>query len=255
MYRENRIPTQDGFFENSSQGWANYIPNAASLSSATLSALKTAKMRRSPEYALIKKYVQGPVLDVGCGPGEWVEFLRNEGYSVQGMDYCAPIIEQHKRLLPHSQWTVGSFRDIPFPDASFNGAISLGAIQHDPEGPAAAMREMFRILRPGGSCLVTVPIDSKRQREVSLTDNPGNRGNFHQFYFTREDVAGEMAKAGFEVLHCDLRPVVSIGLAAPKLFRRTIGTRFFILARLAALFASVAECANMVACVGRRPEA
>ncbi len=42
----------------------------------------------------------GPVLDVGCGPGQWTKFLADQGAVVEGIDLVPSFIEQAKTRFP-----------------------------------------------------------------------------------------------------------------------------------------------------------
>jgi SAM-dependent methyltransferase len=246
MFRENRLETMG--FANSPAGWGAHFEQMP-----RLSRLKALQYRFSPEYRWIKKYLTSPVLDAGCGAGHWVTFLQGQGFDSHGLDYAPNLVATNRIRYPDSKWSVGDIRASGLPDNHFGGIISWGVIEHDEAGPQAALREFHRIMKPRACCIVTVPSDHARQREIGLMDNKANAGHFHQYYFEPEELANEVRKVGFEVVLARDVPRASIALAAPKLYRRFIGTHLFFLARLAALFASKKNCAAMTVCIGRKP--
>ncbi len=247
MFKENRIPKTHSH-ENTSAGWGHHFRN-----SPPLSKVQEWKFRFSPEYRLIRKYLRSSIMDGGCGAGQWVEFLHRQGYQAHGVDYSADLIAMDKQRYPQSQWTAADIRNVPLPDGSFGGIVSWGVIEHDPAGPEAALKEFYRLLAPGACCIVTVPVDTPRQRMVGLMDNEKNEGEFFQYYFTPDELAERLKATGFEIMHSAIVPRTAIALAAPRLYFKYIGTRLFILARLAALFAPMSVCAGMTLCIGRKP--
>lgn len=245
MFKENRLPgTGHG---NNVEGWTRNFKNASALS-----PLQAVRMRFLPEFGLIKQYLQSPILDAGCGAGQWIEFLRRRGYGTHGVDYSEQLISANRQRYQGSQWTVADIRNIHLPDETFGGIISWGVIEHDAQGPKAALREFYRLLRPGACCIVTVPVDTERQKAVGLRGNLQNGGEFFQYYFTPAELAAELKDVGFEIAHSDVLLRKSIALVAPNLYFKYIGTRLFVLARLAALFGSTRKYAGMAVCVGRK---
>ena len=93
-------------------------------------------------------YVKGVTLDVGCGnkPYEKTYFAAAEKYV--GMDYLTD------RSTPD---VVGSATDIPLGDASFDTVVSTEVLEHIPD-PLKALREMYRVLKPGGCLILSTPM-------------------------------------------------------------------------------------------------
>jgi ubiquinone/menaquinone biosynthesis C-methylase UbiE len=141
------------------------------------------------------------VLDAGCGMGDWVEFLRQRGYTATGLDYSETLVERLRRVRPETEWIQGEIQRIPLPDGELDGVISWGVIEHDESGPGSALREFHRVLRPGGWIFVTVPIDTPSQRassEVQFADERAT-GRFFQYFFTEAELASVVSEAGFQV--------------------------------------------------------
>jgi SAM-dependent methyltransferase len=193
-----------------------------------------------------------PILDAGCGRGDWVAFLTKQGYEATGLDYSVEMTEFNRRHYPNCKFMAGRIQAMPFPDDQFNSIVSWGVIEHDPEGPQAALLEFYRVLQPGGRILVTVPVDSEAQRRVSQSEFPVDGGEFFQHFFTQDELAEQVSAAGYVVLetgYCS-RPYPSLVwprhyAAAGKLGRRLL--------QLCAIFANE-NFGNMIHCLAKKPE-
>ncbi len=108
---------------------------------------------------LIDAYLKndGPVLESGCGAGRYVKYLSDRGWDISGLEYSAETVEMVSRKWPDLKIIRGDVARSPFADDHFAGLISLGVVEHFPEGLEAPLADMYRILRPGGRALITVP--------------------------------------------------------------------------------------------------
>lgn len=101
------------------------------------------------------------VLDLGCGPGQFTVMAaeRLPDTEVWGVDLAPTMIELARGHAAASHaskrlhFEVADVAALPFPDAHFDAVISSGSIKHWPD-PAAGLREMHRVLEPGGRALV-----------------------------------------------------------------------------------------------------
>lgn len=94
----------------------------------------------------------GRVLDVGCGTGSLVQAVADVARSseIVGIDPSRPFIEYCRQRFsdPRITFDCGDGMDLPYPDGSFDQAISLLVLQFIPQ-PEKAAREMLRVTRPG----------------------------------------------------------------------------------------------------------
>ncbi len=130
------------------------------------------------------------ILDVGCGTGTMLTYLaafgRTEGVDIdeEAIGYCRERGLQNVRL--------GEAANLPFADGTFDLVTALDVIEHL-EDDVAALREVGRVLRPGGYLLVTVPAHMflwGDQDEV----------NMHRRRYAAAELRQRLTAGGFGVL-------------------------------------------------------
>jgi ubiquinone/menaquinone biosynthesis C-methylase UbiE len=114
-----------------------------------------------PAHALmlgeLDKLKPARVLDIGCGTGKLARRLAQRGSSVVGLDLCEPMVRQARGKLngdgSRVRLAVGDSEHLPFAAGSFDAVTCSNSFHHYPN-QAAVVREMFRVLQPGGRLLV-----------------------------------------------------------------------------------------------------
>jgi SAM-dependent methyltransferase len=93
----------------------------------------------------------GRVLDVGCGPGALTaELVRRHGTArVSAVDPSASFVAAVRDRLPGVDARLAAAEALPFPDGSFNAALAQ-LVVHFMNDPVAGLREMGRVVAPGG---------------------------------------------------------------------------------------------------------
>lgn len=182
------------------------------------------RIRHTPEWKLIERYVPrgARVLDAGCGNGAWVEALFPR-YEAEGCDFSEQMIAQLRKGFPDRRWMQSDIRAMSYEDGRFGAIISWGVIEHDPNGPAAALKEFHRVLAKDGVIVVTVPRDYDMQRRAAMLDGSDGNGVFYQFCMTPEELASFVREAGFKVLETGILPYANPFIAWPRFMRRLNG--------------------------------
>ena len=99
------------------------------------------------------------VLDVACGTGivaRTAAGLVAPTGSVVGVDLNEAMLTVARRVSPSLEFRRGDAAALPFPDESFDTALCQLALMFFPD-PGAAVGEMARVVRPGGSVAILVP--------------------------------------------------------------------------------------------------
>ena len=89
------------------------------------------------------------------------------GAEVIGLDFSAEAVELARKLVPNGRFQQGDAQALPFPAASFDAVLCGYGLMHLPE-PAAALREMLRVLRPGGRASLSVWDADWRRLHIGL---------------------------------------------------------------------------------------
>jgi len=104
------------------------------------------------------------VLDVGCGPGIVTCAFARRAASAIGLDLVPAMLERARARaaelgVDNVAWVAGDLDPLPFEDRSFDVVVTRFVLHHV-EDPGSALREMRRVLAPGGTlvvCDVTPP--------------------------------------------------------------------------------------------------
>lgn len=99
---------------------------------------------------------RGRVLDLGCAFGFATRMLRRRGYETVGVDGSATYIEQARQADPTGDYLAADVAHVPLPDASFDAVLFLDVLEHVPN-EREAIREIARMLKPGGALVLSAP--------------------------------------------------------------------------------------------------
>lgn len=139
----------------------------------------------------------GIACDLGCGPGHIARYLHGRGIQVCGMDLSSGMVERARRLNPGIEFNQGDMRTLPVRDNTWAGIAAFYAIVHLPLPDLdRSLREMMRVLAPGGRLLLSFHIGEDTAQIESLWES-GAALEFH--FFRVSTVRGSIERAGFEI--------------------------------------------------------
>lgn len=105
----------------------------------------------------------GPICDLGCGPGQVAAYLHARGAAVRGIDLSAAMVGEAAARNPGITFERGDMLDLAgVADESFGGIAAFYAIVNiAPAQLDIAFGEMARVLRPGGTVLLSFHIGNE----------------------------------------------------------------------------------------------
>lgn len=131
---------------------------------------------------MAKRYISGRTIDIGCGTKPYAEIIKAFVTEHVGVDHAETTHDMNNIDL------IGTAYAISTPDESFDSALCTAVLEHLEE-PEQALRECFRVLKPGGIALYSVPFIWHIHEEP------------RDFYrFTKYGLDYLFKKVGFEVI-------------------------------------------------------
>jgi SAM-dependent methyltransferase len=130
-----------------------------------------------------------------------VAALRARGYDCRGVDFAAQTVKAVKSLFPDLPVREGDLLALDEPDESYAAYISLGVVEHREAGPRPFLTEARRLLRPGGTLMLSVPcfncLRRLKHRLGWFNSPPGPDMEFYQYAFSPAEIVGIVEDAGF----------------------------------------------------------
>jgi SAM-dependent methyltransferase len=122
---------------------------------------------RSLAEGLLAGRLHGALLDAGCGTGGFLAWAASTGAFTRlaGVDLSVEAIELARETVPQAELHAAPLDRIPFDDEAFDLVVTLDVLQHVPESVLdASLKELRRVLRPGGALLVRTNGDRAARR-------------------------------------------------------------------------------------------
>ncbi|MFG1614109.1 class I SAM-dependent methyltransferase [Nonomuraea wenchangensis] len=150
------------------------------------------------------------VLDLGCGGGRHAFEVLRRGADVIAFDMDQAELDNVANMFaamdkagevpPDASGTTvqGTALDMPFEDGSFDRVIAAEVLEHIPDD-MAAMAEIFRVLRPGGTAAITVPSFLPERICWALDEAYHTAPGGHVRIYTLAELSAKLKSTGFEI--------------------------------------------------------
>jgi SAM-dependent methyltransferase len=139
----------------------------------------------------------GSVCDMGCGPGHVARYLHEHGVKVCGVDISTEMVKRARCLTPGVEFRQGDMMALDIPDETCAGVVAFYSIIHIPRTDVVrALRELRRVLQPGGLLLLSFHIGNDT---IHLDDWWGHEVCIDFFFFQSAEMASYLTSAGFEI--------------------------------------------------------
>lgn len=142
--------------------------------------------------------IEGKVLDVGCGPGQWTSFLHRHGVDIEGVDPVEAFVADARARYPDARYRTGRSEDLGVADGTLGGILAWFSLIHtDPRAIDAPLTELARCLRPGGSLAVGFFVGPELE--------PFDHAITTAYYWSVDWLTRRVEQAGLSVVEAQVR--------------------------------------------------
>jgi SAM-dependent methyltransferase len=139
----------------------------------------------------------GAACDIGCGPGHVARYLHERGVKICGVDISTEMVKRACRLTPGVEFRQGDMMALDVPDEAWAGIVAFYSVIHIPRMDVVhALRELRRVLRPGGLLLLSFHIGDNT---IHLDEWWEHQVCIDFFFFQSAEMESYLTSAGFEI--------------------------------------------------------
>jgi len=157
-------------------------------------------------YALqALSHTKGKVLDTGCGLGDFSEAIKHyyPHLDIYAIDISKKAVSRARKRVPAVSFAVADVQALPFKDNYFDAVVCFDLIEHV-RYPQKALREIARVLKPGGVFHLFIPTEGNVFTPEGLLIRLGWKGKElyggHPHSFTPNGAKDMVDKAGFTIV-------------------------------------------------------
>jgi ubiquinone/menaquinone biosynthesis C-methylase UbiE len=152
--------------------------------------------------AVLKQLPQSAthVVDLGCGDGYLSYLMARAGHVVTSVDLSANRLKKFEEVARkyHIQQVQADIKNTGLPAGYFDAVVCSEVIEHI-EGYEDVLREAYRILKPGGTFIVTVPYNEELKIIICPHCHKPFYRDGHVNSFNKKNLAESLQQAGFVV--------------------------------------------------------
>lgn len=165
----------------------------------------------------------GHALEIGCGNGNFLSYLKQHGWNVTGIDLSEHAARQAKENFDIDVH-VGELEKTPLKDSSYDFIRLSHVVEHFFD-PVSSMKKVFELLKPGGIVYVEVPNVEGAGAQISGKYWYGWDAPRHLFMFSPKSISETLEKAGFEIVKLETKLWDSFAWALNYQFEEETGEK------------------------------
>jgi SAM-dependent methyltransferase len=148
----------------------------------------------------------GRVLDAGCGRSLFTEIRPHWPFRIIASDVDHELLRSRQAEFEEVRFLVGDAQPLPFRDGAFDAVFAGELIEHLPD-PRPGVAEFRRVLRPGGTLILTTPNRLRLANRADGSERPYSPDHLSELSY--DEVRALLAAEGFEIrratgLHLEL---------------------------------------------------
>jgi ubiquinone/menaquinone biosynthesis C-methylase UbiE len=153
------------------------------------------------------------LLEIGCGNGYFLKKYASHVHSVAGLDLSELCIKlatkknKERVVTGSAKFVQGEAAQLPWEDNKFSAATSMASFMMFPK-PLESLKEMYRVLRPGGRAVVSIEFNAEDGK-----DHSKDIKRYGMWLWTEDNVRNLLKEAGFS----EVSITYAKGLMMPKM--------------------------------------
>lgn len=144
----------------------------------------------------------GPLLDIGCGTGDFLVRMMESGYDAYGVEPSRAACDQAEKKLGTGRAFNSTLAEVGFPVEKFSTVTLWHVLEHVAD-ISSLLREVRRILAPQGKVLIEVPNPLSWESRFCGEHWYGFDPPFHIHHFTPARLQELLDDSGFRIIHAD----------------------------------------------------
>ena len=142
---------------------------------------------------------KGRILDIGCGPGQFSQYIAKKGFHVIGLDYSREMIEIARAKVPEVEFKYMDMRNLEFEENSFDGILAAYSLIHiSSENILDTLKEFNKVLKPSGYIEIIVQ-KGEADRVIDEPFMPSEKMFFN--FFTKARLSKYLREANFQITY------------------------------------------------------
>lgn len=151
--------------------------------------------------AAVGTFPAGPVLDLGCGPGQISQYLLARGRLSIGLDFAPRMLAEAARLVPRPGLVTADLLALPLIEGSCAAVIASYSLHHLPKSMFGdALAGISRVIRPGG-LLVLITHGGAGEEQLSMP-----AGQLVLSHYAPGELCDRLTATGFDPELVRVRP-------------------------------------------------